>query len=544
MFNIDRIRPMLILAVGLFGLSAIAVGGSELAVQQKHQRNIQAMKKQDTPLKPAAALQPAPVLGSKWLDADIETLQNAMSAGELTSYKLTELYLARIHKYNQVDIALNAVQTINQNALKLATELDAERQANGPRSPLHGIPVLVKDNYETSTMPTSAGSILFAEHQPKRDATLVSRLQDAGAVLLGKTTMHEFAYGITTQGSMFGSAKNPYALTRNPGGSSGGSGAAVAANFATFAMGSDTCGSIRIPAAQNNLVGLRGTQGLSSRAGIVPLSSTQDIGGPLARSVKDVAYVLDATVGFDAKDTQTAESVGQIPTSYVAALETVADARIGILRSAMQRDAADSMVAGVVEDALSQLHERANWQLVELASPAVDESLNRPFSGHFVLIHDFARDIDAYLSANPSLGFRNLQELIADGRVHSSVLASMQASAAMDKSSESTYLAELAQRSVVRQALLSLMAEHDLDALAYPTIRQIAAPIGEEQMGTNCRLSANSGLPAISVPAGFVEGVPVGLELLAPAWSEQKLLNLAYTVEQLYPQRVPPRSIP
>ena len=309
-------------------------------------------------------------------------------------------------------------------------------------------------------------------------------------------------------------------------------------------MGSDTCGSIRIPAAHNQLVGLRGTQGLSSRYGIVPLSSTQDIGGPLARSVRDLAIVLDATVGYDVNDAQTAESLGQLPDNYVAALKPVQNMRVGLLSDWLVQSSEDGPVAKVILDALGVMQTQTKWQFLELASPEVNVALDRPLNGHFVLIHDFKTDINAYLQANPSLGYAAIDDLLADGRADPSIVPSLQASVAMDASDHPVYLAELAQRRVVRRALLTLMAKHNLDALAYPTIRRIAAPIGEEQMGTNCRLSANSGLPAISVPAGFVDGVPVGLELLAERWSEPKLLNMALTVEQTLSQRRSPEATP
>ncbi|XOV83869.1 MAG: amidase [bacterium] len=484
------------------------------------------------------------VSGTELLDADIDGLQQAMANGALTSVGLVEYYLQRIEQYNHQDIGLNAVQYLNPDVLTHARQSDIERAATGPRSALHGIPVLIKDNYETSGMPTSAGSILFAGFSPARDAFQVARLKAAGAVVLGKTTMHEFAYGITNQGSRYGSARNPYAPTRNPGGSSGGTGAAIAANFATVGMGSDTCGSIRIPASQNNLVGLRGTMGLSSRQGIIPLSSTQDIGGPLARSVKDLAHVLDVTVGFDPADQQTAESAGKLPDSYYANLAPRNHARIGVLADWMQQEVEDQPVARCVREGLNRLADHAGWQLQELPAPELVSALQQPLNGHFVLIHDFKYDINAYLQANPELGYANIDALLADGRAHVSVTASLQASASMGDDTWLTYWQERAQRDVIRRALLSLLAQHNLDALAYPTIRQIAAPIGAEQMGTNCRLAANSGLPAISVPVGFVHDVPVGLELLAESFSEQKLLNMALAVEQTLGVRRPPPALP
>lgn len=483
----------------------------------------------------------ADISDAELLDADIDTLQHAMADGALTSVRLVQFYLQRIEQYNHQGVGLNALQYLNPNVMADAQRLDAERVATGPRSALHGIPVLVKDNYETAGMPTSAGSILFAGFSPERDAEQVSRLKTAGAIILGKTTMHEFAYGITNQGSRFGSAKNPYVPSRNPGGSSGGTGAAIAANFATVGMGSDTCGSIRIPAAQNNLVGLRGTMGLSSRTGIIPLSSTQDIGGPLARSVKDLSHVLDATVGFDPADPQTAEGVGKLPDSFYAHLTPMRNARVGVLIDWMQQEPDDQPVAAVVRAGLAQMAELAGWQIQELNAPELVDAMQQPWNGYFVLIHDFKHDMNAYLQANPELGYANFDALLADGRTHSSITSSLEASASMGESSWGTYWYERGRRDVIRRQLLSMLKQHNVDALVYPSIRRIAALLGEQQMGTNCRLSTNSGLPAISVPVGFVEGVPVGLEILAESWSEQKLLNMACCVEQtLAMRRLPP----
>ena len=220
------------------------------------------------------------------LEATIPQLQAALTAGAVTSRDLVTMYLARITAYDQQGPALNAISAKNTNAIVEAAARDSERQGGVLRGPLHGIPIIVKDNYETKDMQTAAGSRLLAEWVPPTDATVVTKLRDAGAILIAKSNMHEFAYGITTVGSLFGQTRNPYALDRNPGGSSGGTGAAIAANFAAVGMGSDTCGSIRIPASHNSLVGIRGTQGLASRNGIIPLSSTQDIGGPIARMLR------------------------------------------------------------------------------------------------------------------------------------------------------------------------------------------------------------------------------------------------------------------
>ena len=477
------------------------------------------------------------------LDSPIESLQQAMNSGSLTAVQLTQYYLDRIAAYDQQGPGLNSIRVLNDDALKQAAALDDERNRQGARSMLHGIPILVKDNYETKGMPTTVGSVLFKGFAPDRDAHLVSKLKNAGALLLGKTNMQEFAYGITNVGSIHGFTRNPYDPTRNPGGSSGGTGAAIAANFAVTGLGSDTCGSIRIPAAQNNLVGLRGTQGLMSRRGIFPLSSTQDIGGPLTRSVRDLAIMLDQMIGYDAEDAQTAESFGH-NFQFLANLQIREKVRIGLLREWMEREEGDEVVAGVIREALTTMSEKAGWEIVELESAELEASLDRPLEGYFVSAYDFKQDVNAYLRANPEMGFSDLEELLALGKHHPKVDLRTQKSIAMRSEDESTYYREMAQRKVVRRALLRLLAENNLDALAYPSIRHVANLIGEDQLGTNCRLAACSGVPAISVPAGFYGELPVGLELLAEPWADQKLLDLAYTIETRYPQRKIPGSTP
>ena len=478
------------------------------------------------------------------LNASIVQMQAAIGSGQYTARELVDFYLQRI---NDGDSRLNSVARTSKTARDTAEELDRERVLKGVRSPLHGIPILIKDNYETFDMPTSVGSRTLAGFFPKRDAFLVQRLRDAGAIILGKTNMHEFAYGITTVGSAFGATRNPYDTRRNPGGSSGGTGAAIASNFAAVGMGSDTCGSIRNPASHNNLVGLRGTQGLSSRTGIVPLSHTQDIGGPLARSVMDLALVLDATVGFDPLDAQTAEGFGHISESYAARLNggALQNARLGLLEDLLRIEAEDEEVALVIEQAANEM--RALGASVERVRIEDLQSLiNTRINGFYVLIHDFKQDINAYLADNVEAGVGSLTEILERGDYHPAIEESLRASEAMDDESESEYLAELHNRERLRQAITGLMAGKGLDALIYPTIRRKAALLGEDQPGSNCRLSANSGLPAISVPAGFTpDGLPVGIELLGVAWSEVKLLNLAYAFEQATRhRRMPPQNTP
>ena len=480
------------------------------------------------------------------LEATVPQLQAALQVGTVTSHDLVAMYLARIDAYDQKGPALNAISVTNRNALAEADARDAERRAGAPHGLLQGIPVIVKDNYDTADMQTAAGSRALAGWVPPDDAFLVKKLRAAGAVIIAKSNMHEFAYGITTLGSLFGQTRNPYALDRNPGGSSGGTGAAIAANFAAVGMGSDTCGSIRIPASHNGLVGIRGTQGLASRSGIIPLSSTQDIGGPIARTVTDLAIVLDATVGYDPDDAQTAASVGNIPKSYTDYLQLTGlrGARIGLLTALLGTDPADTEVAAVVRAAVEEIKGQGA-EPVEVTISGLSDLLTDRANGFLVLRQDFKFDLNAYLAARPSAPVHTLEEVLASGKFHPAVETNLRNSQAVETRDTAEYLAHIVKRNILREAVLKAMADNRVDALAYPTIRREANVVGEPQMGSNCQLSANSGLPAITVPAGFTaDGLPVGVELLGRAWSEPQLLKFAYAYEQATHHRHPPARTP
>jgi Asp-tRNA(Asn)/Glu-tRNA(Gln) amidotransferase A subunit family amidase len=476
------------------------------------------------------------------MEKSIEELQRAMTNGEVTSRQLVDLYLARIEAYDQRGPALNAIISVNPQARATAAALDDERKQKGPRGPLHGIPVLVKDNYETTEMPTAAGTIALAAFNPGRDAYQVRRLKDAGAVIIGKTNMHELAAGITTVGSLFGQTKNPYDLDRTPGGSSGGTGAAIAANFAAVGMGSDTCGSIRIPAANNNLVGLRGTQGLSSRTGIVPLSSTQDIGGPLARSIVDLAIVLDATVGADATDPSTAISRDQIPKSYRSDLraDALKGARIGVLRTLFGTAPEDQEVTTILEKSLEAL-KKAGAEVTDVVVPGLDELLR----DSSMINADFKFDLADYLANAPGAPVKSLGEILDRGFYHTALESTFRSRNAVERRDTDQARRARIKRVVLRQAVEAVLAEHRLDALVYPPLRRRPARVGESQSGSTCQLSAHSGLPALSVPGGFTaDDIPVGLELLGAAWSESRLLSLGYSIEQTLNLRRAPFSTP
>jgi amidase len=474
------------------------------------------------------------------MEATIPQLQAALATGTVTSRDLVSMYLARIEAYDQRGPALNAISVTNAHALAEADALDAERRAGATRGPLHGIPMIVKDNYDTIGMQTAAGSRSLAGWIPPDDAYLVKKLRAAGAIIIAKSNMQEFARGIITVGSLFGATRNPYALDRNPGGSSGGTSAAIAANFAAVGMGTDTCGSIRIPAFHNSLVGIRGTQGLASRSGIIPISSVQDIGGPIGRTVTDVSIVLDAIVGYDPADRQTAASVGNIPKSYSDFLQVTGlrGARIGLVTDLLGSEPADTEVGTIVRAAVNEMT-WAGAEVVQVTVPGVND-----LDG-FVQNQDFKFDLNAYLAARPGAPVRTLAEILASGNYHKAVERNLRESQAVESRDTKEYLENLAKRGSLRETILKVMADRNVDALAYPTIRRKAAPIGETQLGTNCRVSSNSGLPAVVVPGGFTaDGLPIGVELMGREWSEWQLIKFAYAYEQATQHRRPPVSTP
>ena len=475
-------------------------------------------------------------------EKSVRELGAALDAGAVTSVELVDGYLARIEAFDQRGPAINAMIAVNPGARERARELDAERAAGAVRGPLHGIPVVVKDNYDTADMPTTAGSLALATSVPPDDATQVRRLREAGAVILGKTNMHELARGITTVASLGGQTRNPYDPGRNPGGSSGGTGAAVAASFGAFGMGSDTCGSIRIPSAHHALAGLRGTRGLASGDGIVPLSRTQDIGGPLARSVEDLALALDATVGVDPADAVTGLAAGNVPETYTDSLNAAGldGARLGVVTSMLGEGGAERPVRDVIERAVEEM-EGLGATAVEIEEPDLS-ALTRDVS---VIGQEFRFHLDDYLRATPGARVRSLAEIVETGLYHRILERGLAASLAVETLDTDDYRERLARREELGRAVVAVLDDRDLDALVYPTIRQTAQPIGGIQSGSNCALSALSGMPAITLPAGFADdGMPVGVELLGRPWSEPRLIELGYAYEQATRHRRAPDFTP
>jgi Asp-tRNA(Asn)/Glu-tRNA(Gln) amidotransferase A subunit family amidase len=489
----------------------------------------------------------AHTLGAAPYDAfekSIADLQADMAAGRTNAAGLVRFYLDRIAAYDQAGPRLNAVLFVNPRAGADARALDDERKRRGPRGPLHGIPVLLKDNYETRDMATTGGCLALSASIPRQDAFQVRRLREAGAVILGKVNLHELALGLTTFSSFGGQTLDPYDLTRAPGGSSGGSGVAAAANFAAFTMGTDTSGSIRIPSSHNNIVGLRPTAGLSSRSGIIPFGHTQDTGGPMARTVSDIAFVLDATVGDDPADPTTAASGGRIPRTYTTSLnkEALRTSRIGVLNEFFGDAPEDREVGSIVHRAIDDMSAQGALA-VDVAVPNLPALL----ASSNLLTQELKFYLGDYLKNTPEAAARSVDELLASG-LHAAQLQGILdvANAQPDDSLNSDdYQRRLAARIALGQAILRVMDDESIDAIVYPTTRRIAPLVGGNQIGSNAGLSAQAGFPAISVPAGFTPGgFPVGIELLGRPFAEPTLIGLAFSYEQATRHRRPPSSAP
>ena len=486
-------------------------------------------------------------------EATIAGIHQAMADRSLTCRQLVQAYLDRIVAYDHNGPALNAILTLNPKALAEADALDVNYARSGPAGPLHCIPLVLKDNYNTADMPTTGGSASLAGAQPNADALVVAKLRKAGAIILAKANMHEFASGGITVSSLGGQTRNPYDLSRTPGGSSGGTGAAVAANFALAGTGSDTVNSIRSPASANALVGIRPTKGLISRAGIMPVSEAQDAIGPIARTVADAASLLEVMAGYDPNDPATAWSVGQVPAGYGAFLAAggLNGVRIGVLKTLFglkpEHREVDAVMAGAV-DAMRN----AGAQIIEIEEPALDA--DKLIAENDVQKYELKTSLNAYLATIPNAPSRSLAAIIASGKFHKPSLETTlrNAEAFRDGMAEGDYKERLLRHQRVRQAVMTVMADHQLDALVYPLQKRLVVPIGElNQADRNGILAAVTGFPAITVPAGFSAptaqaplGVPVGMDILGRPWSEGRLIQIAQGFEQAATVRKPPFSAP
>jgi amidase len=487
------------------------------------------------------------------VEATIDDVQAAIRSREITCRRLVEGYLERIKSYDKAGPALNAVQTVNPHAVREAERLDAMFAASGPVGPLHCVPVLVKDQIDTSDMPTTHGFVGFKDFVPAADATIVTRLKRAGALILGKATMGEFASGYISSAS--GPIRNAYDPRRSASGSSGGTGSGIAANFATIGIGEDTGGSIRGPAAVNNIVGLRPTLPLVSRHGMSPARPSTDTLGPITRTVRDSALVLDVIAGYDPLDPITASTVGHMPASYADALlrDGLQGARIGIIREPMHATADPKSVdyrkvRAVFDRAVGELRTLGTQLVDPVTIPDLIDRLNKAYDAN---VFETEAALNRYLADHRNAPFRTLREILLSGRmVPSRALTLM---SVVGKSTDDIgYLQVLRVQEETRQLVLALMADQKLDALMYATFDHQPGVMADDVMtravvddfagiGNNRRLSPVLGFPAVAVPAGFTtDGIPVGIEFMARPFAEPTLLKIAFSYEQGTRHRKPP----
>jgi amidase len=511
-----------------------------------------ALALQQTPPAPAApAGSPFPLE-----EMTAAQLQDAMTSGRSTARQIAELYLRRIEEIDRRGPELRSVIEVNPDALTIADALDAERKAKGPRGPLHGIPILIKDNIDTADkMMTTAGSLALEGARPARDAFIVERLRAAGVVILGKTNLSEWANFRSTHSTSGwsgrgGLVKNPYALDRNSCGSSSGTGAAIAANLAAIGVGTETDGSIVCPSGANGLVGIKPTVGLLSRSGIIPISHTQDTPGPMARTVADAALLLGAMTGADKADPATAASAAHAPRDYAKFLDAGAlkGARIGVARKQYfgYSDAADRVVNQAIADMKAQ-----GAVIVDPAD--IPTAAKMDGCEMDVLLYEFKADLNAYLAGlGPSARVHSLEELIAFNDREKArempyfgqeLFLSAQKKGPLDSPPYRLALAKC--RALARtQGIDFVLKQHRLDAIVAPT----GSPAwttdlinGDHFTGASSTPAAVAGYASIAVPAGQAFGLPVGVSFIGGAWSEPRLIALAYAYEQATKHRHAPR---
>ena len=487
------------------------------------------------------------------VETTVRQIHSAYESGTLTVRQLVQLYLDRIAAYDQQGPTLNAIITVNPSALEEAARLDATFQSSGFVGPLHSIPVIVKDQFDVTGMPTTLGSILFQEYYPDRDAFVTERLKEAGAIILAKATLGELAGG-DTHGSLFGSTRNPYGLDRTAGGSSGGSGAGVAANFATIAVGQEGFASIRRPSGWNMVVGMRPSAGLVSRGGV--FAGWPEIAGslgPMARTVTDLATLLDAMVGYDPEDPLTARGVGHIPDSYTTFLDRdgLKGARLGILRESMGRfsepESEDfAKVAARFDQAVIELEEAGAIVVDPIVIPNLAESLSKRATSPTAAHESF----EVFFGRNARSPFASLTEMIRSADFDRVTrYARDRFRATSDVSRHYDYVIA---REALMVSLLKVMADNSLDAIVYKAVEHQPTLIED---GVNPPFVNTKGVPylntflvyvpAIVVPAGFTaDNLPVGITFMGRPYDDGTMLRLAYAYEQATHHRRPPSTTP
>jgi amidase len=509
--------------------------------------------------KPAPSPLPHPTVPHAELDEKtISDLAEGMKSGTYTARSITESYIARIEAVDRQGPALRSVIELNPDALAIADSLDKERKEKGPRGPLHGIPVLIKDNIDTADrMATTAGSLALVGSKPPEDAFLVKQLRRSGAIILGKTNLSEWAnirssHSTSGWSGRGGLTRNPYALDRNTSGSSSGSAAAAAASLCAAAVGSETDGSIVSPSSINCLVGIKPTVGLVSRAGIIPISHSQDTAGPMARTVRDAAILLGALSGIDSTDPATGGNPGKTPVDYTQSLDPrgLKGARIGVVRKYFGfLDKVDVVINAALE--------LLKAQGAIIVDPADIETIGKfDDTENTVLMYEFKADLNAYLARlGPGAPVHTLKEIIEYNEKNKArempyfAQETFLKAEAKGPLTEKEYIdaLEANHRLARKEGIDAVMDKHNLDALVAPTdgpawVTDLVD--GDHYIGGSSTGAAVAGYPSVTVPAGFVFGLPIGVSFFGRAWSEPTLIKLAYAYEQATHHRASPRFLP
>ncbi len=488
----------------------------------------------------------------------ITEIQALMENGELSAKKLTEMFLARIHEIDKQGPKLNSIIEINTEALKIAENLDKERKNNKIRGPLHGIPVIIKDNINTADkMQTTAGSLAFEGHIASEDAFIVKKLRDAGAIILAKANLSEWANFRSTRStsgwsSRGGQTLNPYALNRNPCGSSSGSAVAVASNLCTVAIGTETDGSVICPSQTNSIVGIKPTIGLISRTGIIPISHNQDTAGSMARTVQDAALLLNVMVGIDPNDSSTTKHNKNIPLDYTKFLDPkgLVGTRIGVARNYFDKS---DLIDKIIEGAVEKMKELG----AEIIDPVEIKTISDLGDPEFqVLLFDFKHDLNEYIAKyGPINSLKNIADIINFNNEHQEKilpyfgqeLFTMANEKGPITSDEYKEALEKCHRLARDEGIDAVLNEHKLDAVVAPsggTAWLIDYINGDHGTVGSSSAAAVAGYPNITIPAGYVYGLPVGISFFSGAFEEPKLLKIAYAFEQATKIREPPNFLP
>ncbi len=483
---------------------------------------------------------------NKFFEWDIATYHEALKNGKVTVEECVRYYLDRIDAFDQKGVKLNSIIAINPNAIDIAKSMDEQMKKDGMKGTLFGVPVLLKDNVDMKGMPTTAGSLSLENSYPMGDAFLTQKLKEAGALILAKTNLHEFAIWGETISSVLGQTLNPYDQTRTPGGSSGGTGAAVASNMGMVGIGTDTINSVRSPSSANNLVGIRPTIGMVSRHGVVPYSYTQDTAGPIAKNVSDAVLVLDAIRGYDAQDDETAWGYTQQHDVLANSLKAdgLKGKKIGVLNGFFGKDDIHADINEAVRGLLKQAQE-AGAILIEVNDEIDSDYLVKNVSVH---LYDLKDHLNHYLKTLPeSAKVHSLDDILKSGLYHEGVKENMMMASKLSTGT-SEYKERLISQQQVRTRVMDMMAKYDIDAFVYPHQKQLTCKVGGSQNERNGVLASVTGFPSICIPAGFSKpskdapiGVPIGMEILGRPFTESVLIEIAYGIESIGSKRKAPK---